>query len=510
MKTVLSAFLLLAVLATFADAQGPWDGYTLITPVRSTETFLIDIDGNTVQTWHGDNGAGHTVYLFPDLSVLRSQGDPAAPIRGGGGSGGHLQRIDKNDVVIWDYFYSTPEHQQHHDIEPMPNGNVLLIAWEVVTREEAIAAGRVDPDDTMLPTLIVELEPILPDDARVVWEWRIWDHIIQDVDPEKPNYGVIADHPELIDVNLGPGRLSWDHANYIDYNPELDQIVFSARGFDEVFVIDHSTTREEARGHHGGNSGMGGDILYRWGNPQNYGAGTEDDHVFWGVHGANWIDAGLPGEGGILAFNNGNRPAGPDQSSVVEIHPPMQNGKYIHDRGQAFGPAAPTWTYETGTGFYSQRYGSGFRMPNGNTIICEGGDGNIFEVNPDGTKVWVYVEPIGQGVFAAQRYWGIDTKRPTRADAEPAILHPAVPNPFNPTTEIAFSLRENEKVTLRVYNIRGQLVATLVDGILTAGVTHKVTWNGENRAGLSVASGVYFYQLTTPGYEKTMKMVLMK
>ena len=103
------------------------------------------------------------------------------------------------------------------------------------------------------------------------------DHLIQDFDASKANYGEVAEHPELIDLNF---RLSettnyrdpsdWIHSNGIDYNPELDQIVLSPSNFSEVWIIDHSTTRTEAAGSNGGNSGKGGDLLYRWGNPRAY------------------------------------------------------------------------------------------------------------------------------------------------------------------------------------------------------------------------------------------------
>ena len=402
------AIVFVALIAGDVVAQPPYNGNTLITPLRSTETFLIDIDQNTLTSWHGDNGAGHTVYLLPDGSVIRSQGDPNGQISGGGGAGGHLQRIDSNDNVVWDYFFSTSEHQQHHDIEPMPNGNLLIIAWEKKTPAEAFADGRTAPlTGDLLPTLIAELEPVGNNDANIVWEWRIWDHIVQDVDPLLPNYGVLADNPGRVDVNQR-GSGSWDHANFVDYNAQLDLVLFSSRGMNEVYVIDHSTTTAEAAGNTGGNYGKGGDILYRWGNPQIYGRGNANDQVFWGVHGANWIEPLLPGAGGILAFNNGNREGSTnDRSSVVEIHPPMDsNGNFILDPGQPYGPAVPEWEYEEGTSFFSLRFGSAFRMPNGNTLVCEGVDGNIFEINPDGTKVWVYIEPIGRGVFSAQRHWG--------------------------------------------------------------------------------------------------------
>jgi flagellar hook assembly protein FlgD len=65
-------------------------------------------------------------------------------------------------------------------------------------------------------------------------------------------------------------------------------------------------------------------------------------------------------------------------------------------------------------------------------------------------------------------------------------------------------------VTLRVYNVRGQLVKTLVDDTREAGITHRIEWDGRNDAGQRVASGVYFYRLTTRGFAQTRKMVLLK
>jgi hypothetical protein len=85
-----------------------------------------------------------------------------------------------------------------------------------------------------------------------------------------------------------------------------------------------------------------------------------------------------------------------------------------------------------------------------------------------------------------------------------------VPNPFNPSTVIEFTVKERAPVTLRVYNVRGQLVKTLVNDTRAPGITHRVEWNGRNDAGQEVASGVYFYRLVTKGFTKTRKMVVLK
>jgi hypothetical protein len=60
----------------------------------------------------------------------------------------------------------------------------------------------------------------------------------------------------------------WNHMNSIDYNPTFDQIAMSVRGNSEVWIIDHSTTTAQAKGHTGGKYGKGGDLLYRYGNPE--------------------------------------------------------------------------------------------------------------------------------------------------------------------------------------------------------------------------------------------------
>jgi len=83
------------------------------------------------------------------------------------------------------------------------------------------------------------------------------------------------------------------------------------------------------------------------------------------------------------------------------------------------------------------------------------------------------------------------------------------PNPFNPETDISFSLPERTQVSLIVYNILGEKVKTLVSGDMDAG-THTIHRNGRDEAGNSVASGIYFYRLKTESFDQTRKMVLMK
>ena len=108
-----------------------------------------------------------------------------------------------------------------------------------MTEEEAIAAGR-DPDlvvDAIWPDHIIEIDPDKSDE--LVWEWHAWDHLIQDFDEDQQNYGVVAEHPELININYGRTDEDWMHTNAIDYNEDLDQILLSVHGFSEIWIIDH-------------------------------------------------------------------------------------------------------------------------------------------------------------------------------------------------------------------------------------------------------------------------------
>jgi len=219
----------------------------------------------------------------------------------------------------------------------------------------ALASGRSQSSE-IWPDKIIEVQP-LGSGGNIVWEWHAWDHLIQDYDSSKANYGVIADHPELLDVNCGSGGFGgwggdWMHVNGTSYNPELDQIVFSSHYLKQFYVIDHSTTTQEAAGHTGGRYGKGGDILYRWGCPQNYYRGTSADQVFYTVHNSYWVPAGLPGAGNIIAFNNGGgRPDG-SYSSIEEVVPFSNgNGNNILNPGEAYGPDNPAWRY-TACRFY--------------------------------------------------------------------------------------------------------------------------------------------------------------
>ena len=380
-----------------------FNGYTLFAPINHSGTYLIDNCGYLVNEWQSSYNPGFSAYILPDGNLLRTIRLNSTFFLAGGSAGG-MEIRDWNNNLQWQFIYSQDSvHHHHHDIEYMPNGNILMIAWEYKTVQDAIDAGR-NPallGPSFWPDKIVEIKPMGTNGGEVVWEWHAFDHLIQDFDSTKPNYGVVADHPELIDLNyLTSSSPDWMHTNGVDYNPELDQIILSIRNYSEFWVIDHSTTSEEAAGHTGGNSGKGGDILYRWGNPQAYDRGTVTDRVFFAQHDAHWIPEGYPGAGDIMVFNNGKGLTFNVHSSIDVISPAMDAaGNYIITENEAFGPTQLTWTYQAPfpTDFYSPNMSGAQRLLNGNTLICEGSSGHLFEVNEAGDILWEYIVPVSFG-----------------------------------------------------------------------------------------------------------------
>jgi hypothetical protein len=360
------------------------EGYILFAPERTTKTYLINYDKEVVYSWDSNYNPGFSAYLLTSGDLLRTCYLGSHPIFYAGGMAGGFQEITYKGDVSWDFEYKDNTHLSHHDVEPLPSGNVLVIAWEYKSPTEVEKAGRNPmniPYYGLWPDHIIEVKKSGSTSGEIVWEWHVWDHLVQDFDSSKDNYGVVSEHPELIDINFGVTSSDWIHSNSIDYNEDFDQIVISVRNFNEIWVIDHSTTTQEAAGHTGGNSGKGGDILYRWGNPQAYQAGTADDQKFFGQHDARWIKLGYPGEGNILVFNNGfGRPDG-EYSSIDEIEPPVDDdGNYYIEPGEAYEPDEPIWTFKTENpkDFFSGTKSGAQRMIDGNTLICDSEKGYFF------------------------------------------------------------------------------------------------------------------------------------
>jgi hypothetical protein len=417
-------------------------GYTLLAPLAHSKTYLIDMESKVVKTWESDCGPGLSAYLLENGHLLRAGLLPQHALASTPGAGGRFQEFAWDGSLLWDFKWANLKQLPHHDFCRLPNGNLLAIVWEKKTAREAVAAGRKPEtagDPYLLPDCLMEVKPVGKAAAEVVWEWHIWDHLIQDHNPAKANYGDVAAHPELVDINYGEGVITslvgkdsdglkklrslgyvgspapgqklqkinpdWTHTNSVAYNADLDQIMLSVYAFSEIWIIDHSTTTTQAAGHSGGRSGKGGDLLYRWGNPRAYRAGTIQDQQLANQHDAHWIRRGLPGAGHVLVFNNGTRRPLPEgsYSSVDEIVIPVTtDGRYMLKARSASAPGGPMWTYSAPnkSEFFAQLMSGAQRLPNGNTLICSSPDGLIFEVTSDKQVVWKYRFPFGRSPVA--------------------------------------------------------------------------------------------------------------
>ncbi len=371
----------------------------LIAPLESEFVYLVDSNGTILHHWKM-NVTGSNAYLFPDGTLMRSAQEPEIKLWDGRGTAGRIQKVDWHGNMLWDYKFASETALQHHDYELLPNGNVLFIAWERLTKEQAAAAGRrpsyVEQDE-LYSEMIVEVKPRGLTDADVVWRWRLWDHLVQDVSPELPNFGVPRENPRRVNVNyFKSGRADWIHMNAVDYNAALDQIILSPRYMDELWIIDHSTTLSEAASSTGGRYGHGGDLLYRMGNPATYGAGTDADKLLFGQHNCTWIQDDYPGAGDVTVFNNGTSEPRVGYSSVDQFRLPQHSpGVYQTDSTGLFIPPEVVWSYSRGKELFSNRIGGAERLRNGNTLICSGDQPWILEVSPDKKVVWETQKQFG-------------------------------------------------------------------------------------------------------------------
>ena len=395
------------------------DGYTLFSPLPnqnssgSNNTYLIDNSEDIINEWSHDCTPVTISYLLPDSSiVIPCTQNEESGLGGGGLSGGRILKLSWDGQVLWDDVFVQENFQPHHDIEPLPNGNILFITYERKTSEEAILLGRENISEEIWPSYIIELEQVSLDSSRIVWEWHIWDHTIQDINPELSNYGNISENPGKININLGTlgggGGASgdWIHLNSIDYNESLDLIAISSRKMNEFYFIDHSTTLSEASTGSGGNFNAGGDFIYRWGNPSNYNRGDANSQVLFSQHSVNWINSDYPGGGDIILYNNRTEEIG---SEILQIEIPITNFEYQIDSIYPHTPASYSWRYGDGS-FWSGIQSGAFRLENGNTLISIGDRANFFEIDLEGSIVWEYefTGPSGQDfigkIARAQKY----------------------------------------------------------------------------------------------------------
>jgi hypothetical protein len=377
-KTLLFSLLVFS----FHSFAQQWGNYTLYSVQNSSTTYLIDTNNTVYHTWtHATSDkTGYSSYLMPDKTLWRTV--KTSTSLNGGGITGKVQKVDWNGTVLWNFTYSSSTYCMHHDICPLPNGNVLLISYDVRTAAESAAAGRT-ASGSVWSEKIIEVKPTGATTGDIVWEWKLWDHLVQNVDPAKSNYQTsISEHPELLNINYNSTAQDWVHMNGIDYNPMLDQIVFSSHMLNQWFVIDHSTSIAEAASHTGGFAGKGGDFLYRYGNPTSY--GMTGSTVLNVTHDAHWIPEGCPDAGRLVGFNNAG--ISNQQSAVDQVNVPLNGYNYNLTPGQAYAPFI--YDERLACNGSTSNMGNSQQLPNGNALVCMAMQGLIYEVDPNGTTIW--------------------------------------------------------------------------------------------------------------------------
>lgn len=373
----------------FKNEPGAYQGYTLFTPRHYNTTYLIDMTGQRVHSWVNPSARVEYALLLDDGYLLRAARTELAEYDGLPMVHGLLQKVDWAGKVVWEFRYADETHVLHHDFRVRPNGNILAVSYDVISEAEAEAAGRdpsTIPNGGLVVDRIIEIQPDYDNGGgKIVWSWSTWDHLIQDFDSTKPNYGEIANHPERFDPNFYRSAIrDWNHVNAVDYNAELDVLLVTVHMNDEFVIIDRSTTTEEAATSAGGSHGRGGDILYRFGNPLAYQAGTTRDKRYRALHNTHWIPAGLPGAGKVMVLNNNFS----GEHSILETLelPVREDGSFNWDQ-----PPVSETVFDD---FHTTNMGGGQRLPNGNTLVHEAVKGRILEVTAAQQVVWEYVIPV--------------------------------------------------------------------------------------------------------------------
>ena len=342
------------------DSERAFQGYTLFTPqFRGGPPLLIDMEGKVVHQWRTPLPA-HYAYLLPNgnlLALCRTPGS-AMRIRVWQLVGaGAVMEIDWSGKVLWEV--RDPDH--HHDARLIRNGNVLMLCIEEVPPDLAAKVRGGLPGSehggVMYSDKVVEMTK----EGAVVWEWHAWQHL----------------DPEVDRITLQDWREEWTHANAAEELPEGD-ILVSFRNISTIAIIERRTGKIRWR--------LGPEVLAQQHHPT------------------------LLPNGNILVFDNGTH---------------RVNNPFTFSRVLEIDPATKriVWSYQDQPifNFYSPYESSAQRLPNGNTFICEGVFGRLFEVTPEGQVVWEYVNPyFGEVALLGENNWLYRAFRYSREDIERA------------------------------------------------------------------------------------------
>jgi len=169
-----------------------FEGYTLFAPGTSEQTFLIDNCGYVVHVWNCSDIPELSVYLLEDGALLRASPE-------------FIEKLSWEGELLWLFNYEENDLEvwPHHDIEPLPNGNVLIIAARFYNIQEGIRNGR-NPStigNSVEIDGILEIQPTGKFTGKLIWEWNAFDHIVQDFDTSRLNYGIVEENSGKLDIN---------------------------------------------------------------------------------------------------------------------------------------------------------------------------------------------------------------------------------------------------------------------------------------------------------------------
>jgi len=357
------------------------DSFVMAVINGGLEAFLIDKKGKKVFEWTFDTNLGNDLELLPDGKLI-GMFKTSNPVFSFGGVGGIIKILNINGTIDWEFEYASADYIAHHDVELLPNGNVLFLAWEKIDVTVAQQAG-VSTIVDIYPEVLIEVDPKTND---IVWEWHSFDHLIQDEFSSISTFGILNENPQLINFNYNleeNGDIM--HANGIDYDIAKDVIYISVNFYSEVWVIDHSTSKDQARTSTGGSYNKGGNLLYRFGNPEVY-KNTQGKRLFYNNHFPNILKNNEPGAGNLLVYVNKDNNI--EQSAVYEFKMPENFDLLPNINNEP----EIEWSFTDTELFYGKISGA-VRLKNGNTLICEG-DYGFWEITKAGEIAWKY---NGQG-----------------------------------------------------------------------------------------------------------------
>ncbi|MBD0262937.1 MAG: aryl-sulfate sulfotransferase [Tolypothrix sp. Co-bin9] len=315
------------------NPEKAFSGYTLFTPLTGKgEVYLINLDGKVVHEWQLPYPPGLYGYLLPNGNLFYNGKTAEIPPRFPVWSlfkGGVVLEVDPQGKIVWEYHH--PDH--HHDGRRLRNGNTILLCLEKIPKSlvSQIKGGvsGTEVDGDIYADVIHEVTP----EGEIVWSWHAYEHL----DPEK--YVITAQDQ----------RHEWTHGNTVGELAD-GNIVLSFRNISTVVIVDRKT----------------GKIIWKLG-----------DDVLAQQHFPNELS-----NGNLLIFDNGahRQQIALNFSRIIEVN--RQTKKIV-------------WEYTDNPphNFFSSYISGAQRLPNGNTLITEGGFGRIFEVTTTGEVVWEYINP---------------------------------------------------------------------------------------------------------------------